>query len=196
MTVTLEEMAQAIEAKRQEVDAAREKREELKEPFQAAVDELQRVKGELAAMVAAMAGVKAVDAIERGLADAGIDYEGPRVVTAKVYSGHDYYKLVAVGSQGTGLYLVTPERSRRHIRKEHAIRRLHADAHGVDEERDRRPHWYGHTSTSQRDAGLLSWEEQGAGSFGARSGAFKPSAPPEGGRWRWLKVREQEELKA
>jgi hypothetical protein len=34
------------------------------------------------------------------------------------------------------------------------------------------------------------------GDFGDGSGAMKPLPPPEGGRWKWLKVREQEALEA
>jgi hypothetical protein len=46
----------------------------------------------------------------------------------------------------------------------------------------------------RKDVDLHSWETRGTGDFGPGSGAIKPLAPPSGGRWRWLKVREQAEL--
>ena len=39
-------------------------------------------------------------------------------------------------------------------------------------------------------SGLTSWQARGRGDWGA----YKPLAPPAGGRWRWLKVEEQSEL--
>lgn len=192
---TLEEMAQVIQRQRGRVEEAVSTRERLRPAFEAAAAAVAQAQRELGALERALASAKTSHAVARAIVELGVDYAGPHAIAAKVYEGHEYYLLVAVGPMGTGLYLHAPDRSRRHMRKEYAVRRDQAVARGFDEAATQ-PYWRGRTSRSQSDAGLVAWEGMGAGSLGAHSGPRKALAPPEGGRWRWLKVREQESLTA
>lgn len=187
---TVEAMALAIQREREQLDEARARVEELKGPYEDAVAKRNRHAASVKAMETAMEIAKRAHMIERALVEAGIEYEGPRVVAAPVYRGHHFYFLVAVAQGGTGLYLYTPERSHRHHAKEHAVLAERLDDLAVEHPT--------HFGVHLRDASpaLRPWEARGRGEWGAGSGAMRPQAPPEGGRWRWLKLREQEALPA
>lgn len=192
---TLEEMAQVIAERRREHETALARLAELTPAYDAARDKVRDIARSIRELERAMGGSKRAHAIERALAEAGIVFEGPRLVAVKAHDGHRWYALVAVGSAGTGLYLYTPDRSHRYEGKTHAVLRERAVAHGFDPEAPT-PHYRDKSLRSQTEAGLVAWQERGTGDVGAHSGAYRPLAPPEGGRWRWLKVREQDELTA
>jgi len=189
---TLEEMAQAIDAKRRERETALARLAELTPAYDEARERTRQLAKELKEMERAMGGAQQAHAIERALAEAGIEFEGPRLVPVREYSGHRWYVLAAVGPKGTGLYLHTPDRSGRYSGKSWAVLRERALTQGFDPDAPR-GNRHDLTQKSQEDAGLLAWQARGKGDFGF-SGAFRPTAPPEGGKWRWLKVREQESL--
>jgi hypothetical protein len=43
---------------------------------------------------------------------------------------------------------------------------------------------------------LTMWQARGKDQYGGHDGPYKPLKPPNGGRWRWLKVEEQRDLPA
>lgn len=181
---SLEEMARMRQAAVEELDKAREAVDDVKPIYELAIDWRSDAHDRVKLIDLAMDTAKREHAIRRALSEQAIDYAGPAVVVTERYSsfaGHpDPYLLVAVGPEGTGLYLLKPRRPGRWGGKAYA--RLQRD--GDEPERFER----------MRDAGLVYWQERGRGEFGEGTGATKPKSPPEGGRWRWLKVREQEEL--
>lgn len=181
---TLEEMARAIEVQREELRTAAACRDELEGPYRVAAEAARAAQARLAAMEQAMEGVKRAHMLRLALQDAAVEYDGPPLVAVRMYFSRMYY-LVAVGPDGTGLYRFTPERARRYEAKQHAIRVT--DVRGEDVPR---------RICGKDDSDLCEWEERGKGEWGRRSGPMKPKAPPEGGRWKWLKVREQETLSA
>lgn len=187
-SVSLEEMAGAIEAQREELRAARAHREELRGPYTVAVNAVNATMDRLKAMEQAMEGVVRAHMLRQALEAAGVEYDGPPLVAVRMYFSNEsarMYYLVAVGPGGTGLYRFTPDRARRFEAKQHAIRVT--DVRGEDVPR---------RICGKDDSDLCEWEERGTGEWGPRSGSMKPKAPPEGGRWKWLKVREQETLSA
>lgn len=190
--ITLTEMAQAYAEACAERDAAQTLVAKLYGPYKAARDVLSDKQQTIKQMEQAMGGVKQTDAIRRALVEADLKFDGPLVIATKVYKGHHLYCLAAIGSAGTGLYVYTPETSRRSDSKTHSVRRVDAVKHDYDLEAPI-PHHRDRTSTSEEAAGLVAWQERGKGDFGL-SGPYRPMAPPEGGRWRWLKVSEQQAL--
>lgn len=138
-----------------------------------------------------MEAAKRDHAIRVALAEQGIEYAKPTTIIVERYSsmaGHpNPFHLVAVGREGTGLYLHTPEHSHRFQGKAYA-RLLKRGEKPLRDGPDN------YTGQREEKAGLTMWNERGKGQWGAGSGSIKPMAPPEGGRWRWLKVREQAEL--
>jgi hypothetical protein len=188
---TLEEMAQKIADARERLATAERKVEELRGPYHAATGRAQAIRDEIEAMEQGMESSKRAHMTLLALQDVSLTYDGELVVPIEVYRGHDMYFLVAVGQDGTGLYLHTPKRSHRYQGKTYAVRIDQAQSHGVEP-----------SSGYQklRDAGLMEWETRGKDQWGrsgqGSAGAVKPLPPPEGGRWKWLKVREQEALEA
>lgn len=192
---TLEEMAEAIEEQRGRLEAARARREELRAPYDAALAECRALARRLAEMQRAMFGSKRAYEIRRALDAAGIDYRAEPVIAVKVYEGHRLFLLAGVGASGTGLYICKPDKSGRYAGTEYAVLLKAALAAGYDPDVPRlrgvEP-----TARSLSDVGLLAWAARGSGSMGSHSGALRPRRPPEGGRWRWLKIVEQEALSA
>jgi hypothetical protein len=185
---TLEDMAQKISEARDRLATAEREVEKKKAPYFAAVGNAASIRQEVETMEQAMESSKRAHMTLRAVEDASLTYDGPLVVPVEVYRGYDMYFLVAIGEDGTGLYRHTPKRSHRYQGKVHAVRVEQAQSHGVEPP----------TSSYRKlvEAGLMEWQKRGKGDFGDGSGAMKPLPPPEGGRWKWLKVREQEALEA
>lgn len=191
---SLEEAAQAHAVALADVRAAERLFERVRGPYDAARDRLHEAREQVKIIEAGMEAVTVVHATQLALADAGVEFDGPPLVTM-VYGHRERLRvffLVAVGPKGTGLYRFKPERSHRYQGVEHVVPRAAAVAHGHDPE-EPRPHYREVTTRAHVDAGLVAWQERGKGDFG-RNGGFRPMAPPEGGKWKWLKVRPQESL--
>lgn len=185
---TLEEAARMLADAQLALTQAAAAVEETQAPYYAAISRQDRARQEVKRIEQGMGAVVRGSMIRSALDAAGIEYDGPVLIAQPVYKGADLHYLSAVGPAGTGLYIFKPERSHRYHGTQHAILIVHANAAGVEE----RPR--GANPSGLTEAGAWLWEARGAGQFGAGSGAVKPLAPPEGGRWRWLKVREQDEL--
>jgi hypothetical protein len=183
---TLEEMAQALERGRQQLAEAEAEAERLKRPYHAALAHLADVRKAVELIELGMETAKRAHLIERAIEEAaGAPIDAPPVVMVQTTFSVDRFELVAVGPEGTPLYLHTPKRSHRYHGKSYAV----AAVEGRE-----KPSRDAHTSKAMEEAGLMSWQERGKGQWGDGSGSIKPVAPPEGGKWRWLKVREQELL--
>lgn len=188
---SLEEAAVARVEAVAELESAAAELERVKGPYHAAYSRHARAREAVERIDDGMAAVKRAHAITVALREQAIRYEGPLALSWTAGSSSSgrlptVYFLVAVGADGTGLYLHTPKRSHRYEGKEYAIREEVALSHGVE------PSIYGRHLA---EAGIREWQNRttSAGSFAA---ARRPLPPPEGGKWRWLKVREQEELPA
>jgi hypothetical protein len=194
---SLEDAAKLLAAAQQERDAAQAEVDRLKPDYKAAESRLWKAREEVERIEKGMAAAHQAYAVASALNEAGTEHDGPPVViVAGPLNRPVPYFLVAVAKEGTGLYLHTPSRSHRYQGKEYAIRIADANAHGVTEEPDRRHRGeHGKTWRNMVEVGLWKWQERGKGDFGY-SGAVKPAAPPEGGRWKWLKVKEQREIEA
>lgn len=195
--ITLEQMAQEYAHASSEADAAAAKVAVLREPYKAACDALAEKRRVVEQMKAAIWAVERTAAIRRALLSVTIEFDGPLILATTPeyeFQESDFYLLCAVGSQGTGLYLHKSTRSGRYSRKQYAVPLAVAVRHGYDPKASV-PHYRDKTSRDQEAIGLVAWQERGKGDFG-HSGPYKPLAPPEGGRWRWLEVREQVLLEA
>lgn len=181
----LEARARAVEEGRQQVAAAGARVEELAGPYNAATAELRKLRAGLKVAERGLEQAKRDHATRRALEEAGVAFAAPLSVVTEVYEGVEVFYLVAVGSEGSGLYLHRYDRARRHFSQTHAIA-LERVPEGEKV----------YASSAMREAGIAEWQQRGTGAYGAGSGAHKPKPPPEGGRWRWLKVREQEALPA
>jgi hypothetical protein len=185
---TLEEAAQMRAQAVAEAARARQHYNSLKPAYEAAGRALKAANDEIKRIDQAMGFVKRNHAINVALDGAGIEYGDARLLIARVgYSTYDF-GLVAIGPEGTGLYLHVPEHSHRYQGREHRILLKDVEKHGLDEGRRRR------NDAIEKETGLVEWQSRGSGSFGPGSGSMKPNPPPEGGRWKWLKIDEQKAL--
>jgi hypothetical protein len=188
---SLEEAAQALEAARLAHASAVRRWKELCPAYDAAHAHMRETAREVERIEQGMTHATRAYAVVRALNELGVDYDGPPVFFLRTPMRVDPYFLAAIGPQGTGLYLRSGPR--RYGGKVYAILEEVAVRHGVDNAAERAAY---RTGEQTREAGLREWWERGVGDFGAGSGAVKPKGPPEGGRWKWLKVREQEALPA
>lgn len=188
---TLEEMAAARERGRVQLGEARVEVERLKAPYLAAVGKAAKLRDALELIEAGMDDAKRRHVISRALEEAGVETTHPLTVTV-TRGGRtvERYDLVAVGPEGTGLCLHTPKRSHRYQGKEFA-----RSWRENDREQEHFRDSEGVRVVGGAEPRLVEWMQRNsrAGGFAA---ARRPKAPPEGGKWRWLKVREQEELTA
>jgi hypothetical protein len=192
---SLEDMAAARERGRRLLDDANAEVARLKAPLDAAVERRSELKRQLDYLDAAMETAKREHLIHRAVAELGIETEEPVVVLAKQWSGERAprrYELVALTPDGKiGLYCYRPPRSHRYLGKTWAIRAEH-----VPEGIERVPGRDRQTDRNEEKAGLAAWETRGRGDYGDGSGSPKNRPAPDGSRWRWLKVGDQEELTA
>jgi hypothetical protein len=213
---SLAEVAESRERWRAEIEAAEVEVEETKAPYLRAVARLENARRELQRTELALNTAKRMHLIGQAVEALGVQTDEPPVVLAKRWEGETVprvYELVALGSNGEGLYRHVPSRSHRYEGKAHAIR-----ARWVPEEVKRVQVQDKSVRLSEREAALQAlglrrsaalevrpvhgtpdlwyWQERGRGDFGDGSGSLKPTPPPSGGRWRWLKVNEQQELPA
>lgn len=185
---SLEEAAQARVAAVAEVEAATAARDELSPAYKAAVERVKAAERQVKLLDQGMAGVRKAYAVQAALREQGIETDEPPLVVVQSYFAHELpalFVLVAVAGDGTGLYMSTPRRSHRYDGKRWALR-IERAPEGTEPERFEKV----------REAGLVYWDERGKGQWGAGSGSIKPKRSPDGGRWRHLKIREQEELTA
>jgi hypothetical protein len=187
MELTIEDAARA----RQEAADALEKAHDDVQALRPLWETTTRIhaerKRELDRIDAAMAGVAAAGRVRAALEAQGIEYDGPAIISWEVVNRVEFAPLAAVGPKGTGLYIDVPKRSHRYQGKTHLVLTEHLRRAGVT------------GAVLVRGEGMSRravWEERGTGSFGPGSGSMKPKAPPEGGRWRWLKVAPERELTA
>lgn len=192
---TLEEAAQARAEAAAEFERACARMAELKPDFDAAVHAKERARERLKQIDDGMAAVRRMHASAVALREAGIEYDGPLLVTTQTYSSTDVYHLCAVGPAGTPLFLHVPEHSARYAGKEWVVRAQDAAAHGVTEAPTGRVEMT-RSQHKRAEPELYVWCARGKASGMHFTGAVRPSPPPEGGRWRHLKVREQEALPA
>lgn len=209
--LTLEQVAAAREEWRAAVASAQAALDHARGPYEAARGRLGNAQRELARTELALATAKRAHFIAAAVRDTGIETDDPPVMLAQRWTGEALprvYELVALSREGVGLYAWRPERSHRYEGKTHAIRAEHVPealraVATVDSYSERvaglAAAGFGNGATC--DIGpvhntpeLWMWQQRGRGDFGAGSGAMKPSAPPDRGRWRWLKVTEQHEL--
>lgn len=216
---TLEEMALAHERGRKDLEEAKAAFAEIKPQYMAAAGRVNDLERALTVIEDGMENASRAYMIDLTIKDAGLAElvgSAPRVIPVQRYSGFDRWEITAVGSEGTPLYVYkSGQRSR--IAKEYARPKRPGDDEAVaaykaaeaERQRERRrtgrlnQNEYervprpimGDASNGERVAtGLVQWQERGTGAFGDGSGALKPQPPPEGGRWKWLKVRDQGEL--
>lgn len=219
---TLEEMAQARARGVEQLEAAQAELAALEPGYRAAQAKVGNLQDALRVIEDGMANAKRAYMVDLALREAGLaELVGPvpRVIPVQSFRGFDRYELVAVGPEGTPLYAYESSdgKRRRHGGKTYARPPRPGDAEAVaayeagaeerkrariargyhrpgdDRERERLPRPVREGSGNE-GIELVHWEDRGAGDFGAGTGSRKPQAPPEGGRWRWLKVREQEQL--
>lgn len=188
----LGEMAQALARGRARLAEINERIDEIKPSFDALVNERVAVKRAIETIEDGMATTRKAYATKTALSEKTIEYAEPLVVLVEAYSGAEPWFLCAVGTDGTGLYLHTPKKSHRYAGKSYAIlgsEKTEGEARGARQ-------GAGRTSDSMLAAGLISYDTRGRGSFGAGTGSVVPLPPPGGGRWRWIKVAEQDLLTA
>jgi hypothetical protein len=194
---TLEEAAQMRAQAVAEAARARQHFNSLKPEYEAASRALSLANDEIKRIDQAMGFVKRNHAINVALSEAGIEYGDARLLIARPgYSTYDF-GLVAIGPEGTGLYLHVPEHSHRYQGRDHRILYEAANTHGVAPQASEWDLKRGGTrrlDSIERETGLIEWQHRGSGSYGAGSGSMKPKPPPEGGRWKWLKIDEQKAL--
>jgi hypothetical protein len=196
---SLEDAAVALQQARAELEEAQRRRDELEPAWDAAGERLHRAYDAVERIEHGMESVIKAHAVAVALTEAGVEYDGPPMIVRPSRSRYEKpvpYVLVAVGPKGTGLYLFKPEKSHRYQGKEHTIREADALAHGLTEPYGGANGGWSYEPTHEwlREDGLWAWQKRGRGNFGDGSGAFKPLPPPEGGRWKWLKIREQEAI--
>lgn len=193
---TLKEVAQAHAQATAELAEAEAEIARLRGPYDAARQRANDIEDRIERLELAMTTAKRMYFITQAMAEASVKTDDPAVIVVPPeydFQTGEVYEMVAVASDGTALYLHTPKQSHRYQGKTYAVRDQHVaeDHQGRD---DRSRHFVNITRDNQKAIGLLVWQERGAGSYGKGSGAVKPLAPPNGGRWKWLKVREQSDL--
>ena len=189
---TLEEQAAARQRAANEVVRARRLVEDLSIDYDAACSKLREARKQLDEIDQAMATIKRVHMTRQALIAKGIEYEEPLVIDPEQKRGFRLpYFLMAVGPKGTGLYISEPRHRGKGGSRSYAIHATHAEQQNAVVPAG---HRYGRTHQSDADAGLLIWEARGKDIYGGMDGTFKQMAPPEGGRWRWLKIEDQGEL--
>lgn len=186
----LEEMAQALARGRLRLSVINEQIDAIKPEFDMLVDQRAEVKRAIEAIEDGIATTRKAYAIKAMLDLKGIAYDHPIVVMVEAYRGADPWFLCAVGTDGTGLYLNTPKRSHRYAGKSYAI--LGTETTETEGRGTRQG--AGRTYDKMLEAGLVAYDTRSSGSFGAGTGSIVPLPPPGGGRWRWVKVGEQELL--
>jgi hypothetical protein len=172
---TLEEMAQAHERGRQQLADAEARVEELRGPWEEACGHRDQLAQALKLIGHGMANAHRQHAIERALDERGVSYVAPLIIapeTTHERMASGVYartaELVAVGPEGTGLYRTFGwNKNVSGARQGRQFKRL------------------------DDDGKLIAWGEHRGSIY---SDPYKPKPPPEGGKWRWLKVREQEAL--
>lgn len=179
----LEEMAQALQRGRSKLAAVEDSIAALEPEWDRLHGERTDLRLAIKAIEQGMETTRRAYAIKQKLGEMGIEYSRPMVVLTDAYRGKDAWFLVAVAADGTGLYQHDPRKGGRHWHKSYAV------FGDEDDPRALRAHLS--RTTRMQDAGLAAHMERGTGSFGAGSGAVKPLPPPDGGRWRWIKVDEQ-----
>lgn len=235
--LTLEELARGREELREKIAAAEAEVKRTERPYLAAVGEEQRLRDALKMVEKSIEAGGRSYVIRRAVEEAGIESTADPIVLVRGMGGPpDIFELVAIGPEGTPLYLHRPDRPGRRGGKAYARPAREGDAErcaayaaaverrkdlpsmpsGIDafEERKRvkaireefdrelreefgpNPHDTLPREVWGSEGRLVRWEDRGSGAFGAGTGSLRPQAPPEGGKWRWLKVREQEELTA
>lgn len=179
--VTLEDAARQRERAARELRLAEAEVERLRGPWDYANAAVRAARRTLTQLDDGMAAITQAHRIGVALRDVGTDVDGPLVVTRSAIRSHEIGFLVAVGPAGTGLYRFTPKRSGRNAGREHVIRAESGRRHDATE-----------PARARHD--LWEWQERGSGEFGQGTGSMKPKGPPEGGRWRWLRVEPEREL--
>jgi hypothetical protein len=215
---TLQEVAERREELRLTIEAQQAEVERLRAPYEAARARLSDSREEMERVELALHSAKRAHLIVQAVQEAGLaTAEPPLIVVPKSFGLPEVYELTALTGDGlVGLYVHSPERKSRG--KTRAVRARWVPAEvleAIDElgwtDKCERLAELGITrGTFQRGGGkvghgqslsrvydsedLVEWQEQGTGDYGYGSGPWKPLSPPNGGKWRWLKVREQEEL--
>lgn len=186
----LESMARALARGQARLADINERIDEIKPTFDALVGERATVKRAVQAIENGIATTRKAYAIKAALDKKLITYAEPMVVMVSAYAQPEPWFLCAVGTDSTGLYLHTPKRSHRYAGKQYAIlgsERSEGEAKG--------PRQYASlTSEKMLQAGLIAHDTRSKGDYGAGSGSIVPLPPPGGGRWRWIKISEQDLL--
>lgn len=163
------ELDHELAAARQELADAEARLAELSGAYNAARDRVTQARRVERRAVVELERAGRDRAARAALAAAGITFEGPLSIVVAVRDQVEVYHLAAFGPEGTPCYRYKPRVSRRHFHTEHAI----------PTDRAGEAQHLGYSAL--RDTGLVSW-----GNYDHR-----PKPPPEGGKWRWLKVDEQ-----
>lgn len=169
-----EELAKARETERR----ADRRLDELREPFEAASADARKAQERVKLIEQGIEVLKRAYAISVALSEMGITIEQQPVILVKRYRPVSF-DLVAVGPEGTLLYEQDDGLYRGRRARDYAIYA------------DEPPDLDTYTLETMTRHGLFNWYERGRGPYGAGSGAIKPKPPPEGGKWRWIKIREQ-----
>lgn len=187
----LEEMAQALARGQARLADINERIDAIEPSYYTLVGERNKLKRALTAIEDGMATTRKAYAIKAALDEKTVEYAHPLVVLVETHSGGaEPWFLCAIGTDGTGLYLHTPKRSHRYAGKSYAIlgsEKTENEGHGPRQ-------GAGRTYDKMLAAGLIAYDTRGSGSFGAGTGSIVPLPPPGGGRWRWIKVTEQDLL--
>lgn len=216
--VTLQDVATAREAARVRVAAAESALKALEPEMNAARAELGSAREELARIELALRSAQRAHLIAVAVDALDVETSEPPLIVVQQRLGlPDVYELAALDAGGRGLYLHKAERMGRGGGKAYALRREHVPAEVLEVLAEREALRGGMTS---RNAELIAlrdrletltspgavyevkhvhgseeltvWQAHGKGQFGY-DGAMRPLPPPTGeGRWRWLKVAEQQ----
>lgn len=204
----LEEMAQARLRGQQQLAEALRARDEMEPKWNAVCARVSNLTQAIKAITRGIETTRKAYAIKAKVDEMDIAYGGSMVVLAETHSEPEPWFLVAVGPEGTGLYIHRVRYRRRFGNTSYA--RTMRDGEQFVETKDVPDTPYDRSMShearmrlaEERAAKLLpqvrgsqgllaKWETRGRGPFGAGSGPIKPKAPPEGGKWRWIRVDEQ-----
>lgn len=215
---TLQEVAAAREEWRAALERATQLVAETEKPYHAALGQQQRARTELARTELALKTSARAHFVQQAVIELGVETSEPPVIVVPALGSQglpNVFELAALAPDGTGLYVhKTTGRRGRTTGKTHAVRtravpeelraaidRRHEPG-GTASKRNEEMRALGLPESAWIDSGavhrsdeLFRWQARGNRDFGG-DGPVKPLPPPGGGRWRWLKVREQEELSA